>query len=152
MRTQKLVTRPDDQSDRVRFHSNGTIRISRLYKRQQKLHAKDEVIIRKKTTSIVYAGKKRARILNLSNYSARNRFVRSFFSLNWVHKAKSTMKLRTGKRASAYICSLIVLNWYQTDEKKNKFGKCRWNIIRPDAAETIEYFRQSKQKMASKHW
>ena len=60
------------------------------------------------------------------------------------------MKLRTSKRASAYICSLIVLIWYQVD-KKNKFGKCRWNIIRPDAAETIEYFKQSKQKMASKY-
>ena len=62
------------------------------------------------------------------------------------------MKLRTGKRASAYFCSPTVLIWYYVDEKKNKFGKCRWNIIRPDAAETIEYFRQSKQKMASNYW
>ena len=28
------------------------------------------------------------------------------------------MKMRTSKRASAYICSPIVLIWYQIDEKK----------------------------------
>ena len=62
------------------------------------------------------------------------------------------MKLRTSKRASAYFCSPIELIWYKVDWKKNTFGNRRWNIIRPDAAETIEYFKQSKQKMASKHW
>ena len=66
----------------------------------------------------MYSGKKRARILNVRNYIARDRFVWSFFSLNWVHKAKSTMKLTTSKRASAYFCSPIELIWYKVDWKK----------------------------------